>query len=262
MVPANSQVSDRVQGPGHRGVGSAVSFGSRAARSARRRLRWRVLSSPRVRTALTREFHFLYHMQATWGGTWLDTTYFGVPVLKNPLDMWIYQELLYSLRPDLIIETGTYLGGSALYLAHLCDLLGGGKVVTIDTEARPNRPEHPRIEYLTGSSTSEEVLTRVGQLAQGAAVTMVILDSDHARDNVLNELRCYSPLVTPGSYLIVEDTNIMHPVLPTFGPGPMEAVDEFLADSKDFEIDEKCEKFLFTFNPGGFLRRRKTSEPS
>ena len=86
---------------------------------------------------------------------------------------------------------------------------------------------------------------------------MVVLDSDHHRDHVLAELRTYSALVTPGSYLIVEDTNINgHPVRPEFGPGPMEAVDEFLRESPDFAIDPEREKFFLTFNPRGFLRRR------
>ena len=85
---------------------------------------------------------------------------------------------------------------------------------------------------------------------------MVILDSDHRKDNVLAELRAYSPLVQPGDYLIVEDTNVNgHPLVPDFGPGPMEAVDEFLATDDSFEIDPAREKFYMTFNPRGYLRR-------
>ncbi len=85
---------------------------------------------------------------------------------------------------------------------------------------------------------------------------MIILDSDHSRENVTRELVAYSPLVTQGSYLIVEDTNVNgHPVLPDFGAGPMEAVEAFLAAHPTFEVDERREKFLMTFNPRGFLRR-------
>jgi len=85
----------------------------------------------------------------------------------------------------------------------------------------------------------------------------VILDSDHSRDHVLDELRLYAPLVTSGSYVIVEDTNINgHPVLPQFGPGPMEALDEFLRESDEFSIDDQREKFFLTFNPRGFLLKR------
>ncbi len=86
---------------------------------------------------------------------------------------------------------------------------------------------------------------------------MVILDSDHSRDHVLRELELYSPLVTPGCYLVVEDTNVNgHPVSPEFGPGPMEAVEAFLETTNDFEVDRSREKLLLTFNPSGYLRRR------
>ena len=85
---------------------------------------------------------------------------------------------------------------------------------------------------------------------------MVILDSDHSRDHVLAELRAYAPMVTTAQYLIVEDTNVNgNPVLPEFGPGPMEALDAFLAENDDFEPDDEREKFLLTFNPRGYLRR-------
>ena len=86
---------------------------------------------------------------------------------------------------------------------------------------------------------------------------MVVLDSDHSQENVLRELEVYAPLVTPGQYLVVEDTNVNgHPVLPEHGPGPYEAVQQFLAGTSDFEFDPQCERFLFTQNPGGWLRRR------
>jgi len=85
---------------------------------------------------------------------------------------------------------------------------------------------------------------------------LVLLDSDHSRDHVLKELQSYAPLVTPGSYVVVEDTNLDgHPVFPEFGPGPMEAVAEFLGSDSHFEVDRTREKFLMTFNPGGFLKR-------
>ena len=86
---------------------------------------------------------------------------------------------------------------------------------------------------------------------------MVVLDSDHTRDHVAEELRLYAPLVTSGCYLVVEDTNVNgNPVLPEFGPGPQEAVAEFLAQTDDFEVDHEREKLMLTFNPNGYLRRR------
>ena len=96
----------------------------------------------------------------------------------------------------------------------------------------------------------------VRERAAGKSV-MVILDSDHTRDHVLAELRAYAPIVTPGQYLVVEDSNINgHPVFPGFGPGPMEALQAFLAETGEFEVDRSREKFLVTFNPGGYLRKR------
>jgi cephalosporin hydroxylase len=207
-------------------------------------------------SSLVDNFHRLYYdgREQTWGNTfWL-----GHRVLKCPLDLWIYQEILHEVRPELIIETGTYLGGSALFLASICDLLGNGEVVTIDADRREGRPEHPRITYLTGSSTSRSIVKNVRDRARGKSPVMVILDSDHRRQHVTNELAAYAPLVTPGSYLVVEDTNINgHPVDSNHGPGPYEAVQEFLAHSDRFARDPSREKLLLTFNPGGFLNRQE-----
>jgi cephalosporin hydroxylase len=187
--------------------------------------------------------------------TWKNTRWLGVGVQKTPLDLWIYQEVITDIRPALIVETGTAAGGSALYMATVSDALGTGEIISVDI-AKGTRPTHPRITYLHGSSISRDVCSAVAERARTASPVIVILDSDHSRDHVLAELDCYAELVTPGSYLIVEDTNINgHPVLPKFGPGPKEAVSEFLGSRTDFEIDRECEKFFLTFNPGGYLRR-------
>ena len=201
-----------------------------------------------------REFHRLYYDSSL--RTWSNTFWFGTPTQKCPLDLWVYQELLHELRPEVIVETGTASGGSALFLASVCELLGRGEIVSVDIEER-ERPSHERVTYLTGSSTAPEIAARVLEFVGDRTKVLVILDSDHTRDHVLEELRLYSPLVDPGSYVIVEDTNINgHPVRPDFGPGPMEAVDEFLRQSPEFSIDPEREKFFLTFNPRGFLRRR------
>jgi cephalosporin hydroxylase len=198
-------------------------------------------------------FHRLYY--ARLERTWAHTYWMGVTTLKCPLDLWIYQEILYEVRPDLVVECGTYRGGSALFLASICDLLGHGEVVTIDVNSLPDRPSHPRLHYLTGSSTSLEILRDVVTRA-GTGSVLVILDSDHRRSHVLAELRLYRSIVTPGSYLIVEDTCVNgHPLLPDFGPGPMEAVDEFLREAAEYSSDMTREKLYLTFNPRGFLRR-------
>lgn len=186
-----------------------------------------------------------------------DTWWRGCRVIKCPLDLWIYQELVFELEPDLIIETGTMYGGSAFYFASLLDLLGKGEVVTIDKNIREGRPEHSRITYLTGSSTAEEMVQEARRRAEGKDVVLVVLDSNHKAAHVLGELHAYHEIVTPGSYLVVEDTNINgHPVEPTFGPGPMEALQRFLEENDDFEVDQGREKFMLTFNPHGWLRKK------
>lgn len=207
------------------------------------------------------QFHTLFYSsgEQTWGATfWL-----GHQVLKCPLDLWIYQEILHELRPELIIETGTYLGGTTLFLASMCDLLGRGEVLTIDSDRQPQLPRHRRVTYLTGSSTSKSILRRVHRRAKGKSPVLVILDSGHGKDHVLAELRAYGPLVTAGSYLVVEDTNLNgHPVLSDHGPGPAEAVEEFLASTNAFVRDRSKERFLLTFNPAGYLKKRPAAAHS
>lgn len=199
-------------------------------------------------------FHRLYY-ESQWQ-TWKNTRWLGVRAYKTPLDLWIYQELVVSLRPELVIETGTAFGGSALFLATVCDAVGAGEIISIDSDPRPGLPEHDRVTYLTGSSIAPETVEAVAETARGKDPIMVILDSDHSRDHVLAELRHYADFVTPGSYLVVEDTNLNgHPVVPGFGPGPMEAVREFLDEREDFNADAERQKFFLSFNPGGYLRR-------
>jgi cephalosporin hydroxylase len=207
------------------------------------------VSEPRV----SESFHQLYYDSRVWK----DTHWLGVPVQKLPLDLWIYQEILYETRPDILVELGTAKGGSAFFFASVFDLLDHGNVVTVDIVAAGELPEHARITYLTGSSTAEEIVQRVRDLVGDGKRAMVVLDSDHARDHVLAELRLYADLVAPGCYMVVEDTNINgHPVYDDFGPGPMEAVTAFLEERDDFEIDGRREKFFLTFHPNGFLRKR------
>ena len=203
-------------------------------------------------------FHELYYDSGTQ--TWRNTRWMGVRSYKCPLDLWTYQEILCELGPDLVIECGTAEGGTALYLAHVLDLIGKGDVITVDLVPPVPAPSHPRIQYLHGSSTDPGIVRTVEDGARGKGTVVVILDSNHARAHVAEELRLYHGMVTPGSYLIVEDTNINgHPVLRDHGPGPMEAVEEFLSGRDDFFADTSREKFFLSFNPGGYLRRRAGS---
>jgi cephalosporin hydroxylase len=190
-------------------------------------------------------------------------TYFvswlGYGMFKWPTDLWNYQEIIVETRPDVIIETGTHRGGSALFLATICDLLGHGQVITIDIDETFGAmfPRHPRITYITGSSTDHAVVDQITAIVDGRANVLVILDSDHQRDHVLRELRIYSSFIPAGGHLIVEDTNVNgHPALREFGPGPWEAVERFVAENSDFYVDRTQERFYLTHNPSGFLRRR------
>lgn len=202
---------------------------------------------------LVKNFNKFYYNSLVWRQTyWL-----GTPIKKCPLDLWVYSEILHEVKPEIIIESGSFEGGSALFLANVCDAIGKGKIISIDI-AKKLRPKHKRITYLIGSSVSEKIVDKIKTMIKGKDKVLVILDSDHSKSHVLKELEIYSQLVTKGSYLIVEDTNINgHPVFPGFGPGPMEAVEEFLTKNKDFSIDRKREKFYLTFNPKGFLRKVK-----
>ena len=207
---------------------------------------------------IVNRFHKLYYDSPIFGKTWENTFWFGVPVFKCPLDLWIYQEIMFEIKPDVIIECGTADGGSALFLASICDLINNGNVITMDIEDKGIKPKHKRIKYLLGSSTSKEIVEKVRSLVKNGDKVMVILDSDHHKEHVLNELKIYSKFVTKRSYLIVEDTNINgHPVVPSFGLGPMEAVEEFLKENKNFAVDKSKEKFYITFNPKGYLQKIK-----
>jgi cephalosporin hydroxylase len=202
------------------------------------------------RGAISRAHDVFYLSDAWTKATWL-----GAQALKNPLDLWVYQEILHETRPHVVVETGTYRGGSALYLASLCDLLGAGEVISIDIEPlRDDYPRHPRITYLGGrSSTDPEVLAEVRARVDGRP-TLVVLDSDHSQAHVEAELEAYAALVPVGCYLVVEDSNIGQ-IRKDLLPGPLQAIETFLAGTDEFEIDHEREKFLITFNPKGYLRR-------
>jgi cephalosporin hydroxylase len=207
--------------------------------------------------AIVEAFHRLYYDGPEGAGrVHHRTRWMGVPCLKTPLDLWIYQEILFEVRPGLVVETGTHLGGSALFLAHMLDLVGTGEIVSIDVLDAPDRPAHPRIRYVRGSSADEAVVRAVFAGRPEGEATLVILDSDHSRAHVLRELELFAPCVSKGSSLIVEDSNVNgHPVLPEHGPGPAEAIAAFLPAHPEFERDASREKFLLTYNPGGYLRR-------
>ena len=185
-------------------------------------------------------------------------TWVGHPVWQNVLDLWSLQEAIAEIKPGILLETGTNRGGSALFYAHLFDLLGHGRVITVDVE-QMHSLEHDRVDFLVGSSLDDEIIQamRSGAETAGGPV-MVVLDSDHSAQHVLAELRAYAPLVTPGSLMLVQDGVIdTLPMFSAFRPGPLPAIEAFLAESSDFELDARLDKrFLVTHHPSGWLRRR------
>jgi len=196
-----------------------------------------------------------------WDNMW----FLGIRIKKNPVDLWTMGDIIFEVRPDFIIETGTDHGGSALYWAATLELLGleDSRVITFDIADRTAAAsEHylwqKYVEFVHSSSTDPEAVGALAERVEGKSV-IVTLDSDHRAHHVLQELRMYGPLVSPGSYLIVEDTNMDGvPVAPAFGPGPTTALNEYLdsGGSALFEQDASREAYILTFNPAGWLRRR------
>jgi cephalosporin hydroxylase len=208
--------------------------------------------------SIIEKFNYVYY-HGTGGVTpFSTTTWFGVKALKCSTDAWIYQELLYRTQPDVIIECGVRHGGGALYLAHLCDLIGKGEILGVDITLRLVHEKvraHPRITLFEGSSTEPNIVEEVRKRCEGKK-TMVILDSDHSETHVANELRAYAPMVSKGCYLIVEDGIVNgHPAHPKHGPGPYEATQSFLKQNDGWKVDKECERLLLTFNPSGYLLR-------
>ena len=190
-----------------------------------------------------------------------ETTYFGIKTVKNPLDFWIYREIIFEQKPDIIIEIGSFSGGTALALAHICDNIGHGNIISLDI-SHSMVPgivmDHPRILLIEGDACQSFNEVK-GWISHNHNV-LIIEDSAHTFDNTLKMLNTYSPLIRPGGYFIVEDTICHHGLDTGPDPGPYEAVKAFLEINRDFESDRSRESFLITWNPKGYLRR-KTHEP-
>jgi len=209
----------------------------------------------RRRFQMTLRDWLLYHQRQV-GFT--ECRWMGVRAWKNPLDAWIYQEILFEVKPDVVVEIGSGEGGSTLFLAHLLDLLGKGQVLSIDIDRSFFHLTHPRITILTGDSSSPEMVAKVHELCRGKIV-LVVQDGNHTKEGVLKDLRSYSDLVSLHSYFIVED-GIIDLYVPrdgigSFDEGPLVGVTEFLKENPQFEVDRKKERYLMTYNPMGYLRR-------
>jgi cephalosporin hydroxylase len=202
-----------------------------------------------------------------------ETNWLGRPIIQFPADVIMIQELLWKVRPDVVIETGVAHGGSLVLSASVLELIGNGKVIGVDVEIRPHNraaiEAHPlksRIELIEGSSTAPETFAIVHGFAAGARRVMVILDSDHTRAHVLREMELYGPLVTPGSYLVAHDgaqawvSDIPHGKPEWKLDSPLQAVHEFLATHKEFCIDPQCHRLGITSSPDGYLKRLSGAE--
>lgn len=210
---------------------------------------------------MTTEHFEKYHRWYYENMVYARTHFMGVPVLKFVGDLWNYQEIIHELRPSLIVEAGTEAGGGALFFADIATRLDG-HVLTIDVDHSQTNElvrSHPRIELLTARSTDPAVAQRVRQIRKFLPGPMLVsLDSDHSKENVLAELLFFRALTRNGDYVVVEDGNVNgHPVLPAFGDGPLEALQEYMAQfPNDYERDiEREEKFGVTFAPAGWLKR-------
>lgn len=199
-------------------------------------------------------------------------SWMGVPIIQMPADIMATQEVIWSTKPDIIIETGVARGGSMIFMASLLHVIGKGRVIGVDIDIRAHNrdsieshPLAPRITLIEGASTAPETLARVQAEIPAGASVMVVLDSDHSRDHVLAELRAYGPLVTEGQYLVVADTLLGRGDMaqtPTkrskvWYPGdePYAALNAYLDETDRFETDEALNgKLVLSSSPGGYLR--------
>jgi cephalosporin hydroxylase len=202
-------------------------------------------------------------------------TWLGRPIIQLPEDIVRLQEVIYRVRPDVIVETGIAHGGSLVFFASLCEAMGEGRVVGVDIEIRPhNRTAieahrlFRRISLVEGNSTDGGTFARVQQLVGNAERVFVVLDSNHSKHHVLDELKLYSSLVSVGSYLVVEDgimrefTGAPRTTKNWLWDNPLSAVEQFLSEHDGF-VREQPEPLFnegsvsddVTYWPGGWLRR-------
>ena len=185
-------------------------------------------------------------------------TWMGTPIWKNPLDAWIYQEIIYEVQPVVIVEIGSRYGGGTKYLANLLDMLGKGMVISIDIDRSGYNLKHERVKVLTGNSSDPKIIFEVAGMCRGKTV-LVIQDGDHSKKQALEDLENYSRFISVNSYFIMEDgiVDLFHQDdgLGFQEEGPLAAIEEFLSRNSHFVIDSSRERYILTYNPKGFLKR-------
>lgn len=212
-----------------------------------------------IKRPVVTAFHYLYYKSPE---SWMKNTFLGFPIYQCPLDLQLYQELIFKIQPRYILQTGICDGGSLLYFACMLDAVKAdvaAKVIGIDLALTEKAAtlHHPRIEMLVGDSVAPETVERVRATLPDVGPGIVILDSDHSCNHVFRELAIYSEFTTIDSYMVVEDTNVNgRPVAWRHGPGPYEAVSRFLQNDRRFVRDEALwERNLFSHHKHGWLKR-------
>lgn len=192
----------------------------------------------------------------------------GVGVIQYPSDLITYASLLYQVKPEVVIETGTNYGGLSVFLASVMESINpNAKVITVDidssrwdkevAEGRITGKMLEKMVFVKGDSVSEPVIHQIQEHSAGKK-GLVLLDSLHSSEHVLKELELYSPFVSPGSYIIVNDTHLEQMDIMGSGTGPMKAVNDFLKTTKEFTIDPKLPGTIISCAPSGFLKRIAT----
>lgn len=170
--------------------------------------------------------------------------------MKFPSDLILYHQEIWKNKPDFIIECGCMYGGSSVFFGDMLDIVGKGRVISIDIVHR-ERPKHPRVSYITGSSIDPEVVDVVSGMI-GPCTCMVVLDSVHTADFVKDELELYSPMVSVGQWLVVEDARYV-----AYEKGPGIAIDQFLQEHTEYERIDITEQFISCVGRDGWLKRIK-----
>lgn len=205
-------------------------------------------------------YHYYYiHLGFRYGAPELQQRWLGHDLIKTPMDCWIYQEIIWETKPDIILEFGVMFGGASHFYASILDLVGHGEVIGVDiTLSKVKKVENKRITLLEGSSTSEQMREDIFRRCHGKKV-LIIADSDHEKTHVLTEARLYHPLVPVGGYYVFEDSlNDVMGYHPVPNEGPKAAALAFLEENKSFEADLRfAERYIMSLNPHGYLRRMR-----
>lgn len=241
-----------------------MSFDRPKFESDRLRYAAEVANDPTVRQSALDFINKSDHYNHIYQWTWLD-----LPIIQMTEDIMAIQEIIWKIKPDVIIETGIAWGGSIVFSASMLQLAGKGKVIGVDVvlpqkniDAMMAYPFSSRINLIEGSSIDKDTVDKVRAMIEPGQTVMLMLDSNHTHDHVLEELRLYAPMVTAGSYIVVSDTIVeeigtqgKNPRPWGFGNNPKTATDAYLKTTDRFELDVYYNsKVLVSFDRGGFLR--------